>query len=89
MAVKRVSDYELLSMIDDFRSEYGYAPSYRELAERCEMGISAIGYRIKQLRKEGLLENAEALSARTLVLAPAGIQYIQHQQRAADRMVQA
>lgn len=66
MAPKKVSDERILEFIDRFTDEYGYPPTFTEIAEGVGLSApSAVSYRLYKLRGEGVI-NFKSRVARTV-----------------------
>ena len=58
---------EILLFISSFISEYGFAPSLREIAERFKVSPSAVHYALTSMEKKGLIEKNNG-GARAIIL---------------------
>lgn len=59
----------ILEAIRDFTRECGYAPSYRELADMCELPMASLTYQLGRLREMRLIDYADGI-ARSVRLTP-------------------
>ena len=54
---------QILEVIEDYRDEHGYAPSYREICARTDItSTSMVNYYLEQLEDMGIIERQENIS---------------------------
>ena len=58
---------EILIFISSFISEYGFAPSLREIADHFKVSPSAVHYALSSMEKKGLIEKNNS-GARSIIL---------------------
>ena len=58
---------EILLFISSFISEYGFAPSLREIADHFKVSPSAVHYALSSMEKKGLIEKNNS-GARSIIL---------------------
>jgi len=54
---------QILEVIEDYRAEHGYAPSYREICSQTDItSTSMVNYYLEQLEEMGIIERQENIS---------------------------
>lgn len=61
---------EVYGFVRDYRRREGFAPSIREIAEGCGIGLATVVYHLKRLGKWGFIKRAPG-KARSLLLVEA------------------
>lgn len=72
---KEARKARVLTAIAEFTDEYGYPPSYRNLAEAVGIAHSAVFHLVESLRTDGLINERHAKApwhSRAITLTPAG-----------------
>lgn len=47
---------QILVAIIQYRREHGYAPTFRDIAERVDVGVTSVFAHLKVLRRQGLVD---------------------------------
>lgn len=69
---KEASKTRVLEAIAVFYANYGYPPSYRDVAEYVGCAHSLVHGYVKELRADGLIDERDPKVTRALTLTPAG-----------------
>jgi repressor LexA len=70
---KELRKAQVLGAIEDYTSDHGYPPSYRELGGELGIAHSAVHLYVRELKADGLI-NDNPSHARALTLTAAGLE---------------